>query len=72
MPAWALKLGTTCLTMVATLAAAGFVSSHPKPVSAPLHPRVVGADPGPRPGKFTITASVRTADVTAVTSTYAS
>jgi hypothetical protein len=71
MPAWALKLGSTSLTIVAALAAAGFVSGHIKPVSAPLHPRVAGAEPS-RPGKFTITASVRTADVTAVTSTYAS
>jgi hypothetical protein len=72
MPAWALKLGSTSLTIVAALAAAGFVSGHIKPVAAPLHPRVAGAEPSPRPGKFTITASVRTADVTAVTSTYAS
>jgi hypothetical protein len=72
MRAWVLKLGSTCLTLVAALAAAGFVSTHPKPAAAPLHPHVVGAEPSARPGKFKITSSVKTADVTPVTSTYAS
>lgn len=72
LPAWGLKLGATGLTMVATLAAAGFVAAHLKPAGAPLHPQVVGVESTTRPGKLTITPSVKSANVAAVTSTYAS
>ena len=72
MPAWALKLGATFLTMLASAGAAGFVTTHLKPAAAPLHPAVLGVQTSTLPGKLTITPRVKSADVTAVTSTYAS
>jgi hypothetical protein len=58
--------------MLASAGAAGFVSTHLKPASAPLHPPVLGVQASTSTGKLTITPRVKSADVTAVTSTYAS
>jgi hypothetical protein len=69
MQAWVLKAGATLLTMLAALGSATYVSGHVKNGSAPLHPSVLSAAPS---GQLALTASVRAANVEAVTSTHAS
>jgi hypothetical protein len=69
-----LKAAATALTIAAAAAAIVHVNGHLKNAGAPLHPAVhggaaiaVGGD-----GKLHLTPSVRSGDVQAVTSTYAS
>lgn len=38
VPAWVLKAGAVCLTLLATVAAAGYVGAHVQNASAPLRP----------------------------------
>ena len=66
-----LKAAATALTFVAAAAAALHVAGHVKTAAAPLHPAVVGGAPAPG-GKLSLSPSVRSADVQAVTSSYAS
>ena len=70
MQALVLKAGATLLTMLAALGSAVYVSGHVKNGSAPLHPAVLSAQSNS--GQLTLTPSVHTADVAAVTSTHAS
>ena len=69
-----MKAGATLLTLLAATGAAGYVAGHLKNPAAPLHPVVLV---GPSMyssghGKLTLTPAVRSANVEAVTSTYAS
>jgi len=43
VPAWLLKLAAVLVTGLAAAGSAGYVSSHVKSDSAPLHPPVVGS-----------------------------
>ncbi|HXM58495.1 MAG TPA: hypothetical protein VOB72_24050 [Candidatus Dormibacteraeota bacterium] len=65
-----LKAAATALTVLAAAAAAIHVGGHLKTASAPLHPSVLGT--APAGGKLSLSPSVRSGDVQAVTSTYAS
>ncbi len=38
VPAWALKGGAVCLTLLATVGSAGYVGGHVKNQAAPLRP----------------------------------
>ena len=70
-----LKAAATALTVLAAAAAAVHVGGNLKTASAPLHPSVVGGSNlgvSTSGGKLTLSPSVRTGDVQAVTSTYAS
>jgi hypothetical protein len=71
-----LKAAATALTGVAAAAAVVHVNGHLKTAAAPLHPTVVGGTPAAvsvgADGRLNLAPSVRTGDVTAVTSTYAS
>ncbi len=74
MPALLLKAAATLITLGTAAVSAVYVAGHVKNVTAPLHPSVVGpgavaAAPG---GRLHLTPGVRTGDVQAVTSTYAS
>ncbi len=77
MRALYLKVAATALTLLTAVASAGYVTSHVRNQSAPLHPSVLGG-PGSvavssaRGGRLTLTPSVRAAGVEPVTSTYAS
>jgi hypothetical protein len=70
-----LKAGATLLTLLAAAASAVYVGAHQKNASAPLHPAVLSKPaagavaPG---GRLVLTPSIRSANVQAVTSTYAS
>ncbi|HSR22328.1 MAG TPA: hypothetical protein VLW53_02175 [Candidatus Eisenbacteria bacterium] len=69
-----LKAAATALTLVAAAAAAVQVSGHVKSSAAPLHPSVRGgaAVTTTKDGRLSLSPSVRSGDVQAVTSTYAS
>src|SRR5205807_947877 len=69
-----LKAAATGLTLVATAAAAVHVGGHLRRATAPLHPGVIGgaALPTTAEGRLTLTPSVRSASVEAVTSSQAS
>ena len=69
-----LKAAATALTLVAAAMAAVHVGAHLKDAAAPLHPAVLGgsAVSTTAGGKLTLSPSVRSGDVQAVTSTYAS
>lgn len=69
-----LKAATTALTLVAAGAAALHVSVDVKSAAAPLHPTVLGGATvsASGAGSLHLAPSVRSGDVTAVTSTYAS
>lgn len=69
MQALVLKAGATLLTLLAAVGSAAYVSGHVKNGSAPLHPPVASAQAN---GQLTLTPSVHSADVGAVTSTHAS
>ena len=75
MSALLLKVGATLLTLLAASASALYVGAHQKNSSAPLHPAVLSRPaagavaPG---GRLVLTPSIRSANVQAVTSTYAS
>jgi hypothetical protein len=70
MQALVLKAGATLLTMLAALGSAGYVSAHVKNGTAPLHPPVASAQSNA--GQLTLTPSVHSGHVEAVTSTHAS
>jgi hypothetical protein len=70
MHALLLKAAATVLTLVAAGAAALHVGANVKTSSAPLHPSVLGVTA--KGGKLSLSPSVRSGDVQAVTSTYAS
>jgi hypothetical protein len=75
MRALALKAGATALTMAAAFASAVYVGGHLKNAGAPLHPAVVPRSPAASTtagGRLSVSPSVRSGDVEAVTSTYAS
>ena len=67
-----LKAAATAIPLVAAGAAAVHVGGHVKTTAAPLHPSVLGAQPTPADGRLTLSPSVRSGDVQAVTSSYAS
>jgi hypothetical protein len=69
-----LKAAATALTFVAAAAAAIHVSGHVKSSSAPMHPGVLGGSTVSTTagGRLSLTPSVRSGSVQAVTSTYAS
>jgi hypothetical protein len=66
-----LKAVATALTLGATAAAAVHVGAHVKDSPAPLHPGVVGGSvvAATSGGKLSLTPSVRSSNVQAVTST---
>lgn len=65
-----LKATATATTLVSAVLSAAYVSGHVKTASAPLHPAVASAAVATE--TLVVTARVRSADVQAVTSTYAS
>ena len=71
-----LKVAATALTGVAAVASVVHVNGHLKTATAPLHPTVVGGTPASvsvgADGRLNLSPSVRTGDVQAVTSSYAS
>ena len=69
-----LKATVAALTLVTAVAAAVHVSGKAKTSSAPLHPSVAGGSTVATTagGKLTLSPSVRSGSVQAVTSTYAS
>ncbi len=70
-----LKAGAACLTVLAVVGSAAYVSGHVKNGGAPLHPSVVGGSKvvsAAADGKLVLTPSVKRGNVTPVTSTYAS
>ena len=69
-----LKAAATALTIAAAAAAIVHVNGHLKSAGAPLHPAVLGggAVTVGGDGKLHLAPSVRSGDVQAVTSTYAS
>jgi hypothetical protein len=68
-----LKAAATLLTLLAAGAAAVHVGGHVKSSAAPLHPSVLGgAADTTQGGRLSLSPSVRSGDVQAVTSTYAS
>ena len=68
-----LKAAATALMLVAAGAAALHVSGHVKSSAAPLHPSVLGgAAATTNGGRLSLSPSVRSGDVQAVTSTYSS
>ncbi|MBJ7603009.1 MAG: hypothetical protein JF888_07445 [Candidatus Dormibacteraeota bacterium] len=70
-----LKAATTLLTVGFTCLAALYVNAHVKNSAAPLHPAVVNrpSAPASQPeSSLNLSPSVKTGDVTPVTSTYAS
>jgi hypothetical protein len=69
-----LKVVATTLTIVAATAAAIHVSTHLKTSSAPLHPGVLGGSTVTTTagGRLSLTPSVRSGNVQAVTSSYSS
>jgi hypothetical protein len=71
MPAFLLKAAAAALTLLSAAGSALYVSGHIKNPNAPLHPQVLGVSAA-QGGRLTLTPSVRSADVEAITSTYAS
>ncbi len=70
-----LKGGATLLTLLAATGSAAYVAGHLKNPAAPLRPSVLGAASiysHSSHGRLTLTPAVRSANVEAVTSTYAS
>ena len=73
MQAFLLKAVATGITLAATVLSAVYVGAHVKNPNGPLHPSVTGHSVSQAPtGSLSLTPSVRSADVQAVTSTYAS
>ncbi len=74
MQALLLKAAATVLTLVAAAGAALHVSVNVKSTAAPLHPAVLGGATVSTggSGSMHLAPSVRSGDVQAVTSTYAS
>jgi hypothetical protein len=72
-----LPLGATAVTVIAVLASAGFVATHPKNASAPLQPPVArpSATPAPAPaptGRIRILPGVQATTLPAITGTHVS
>ena len=63
-----LKVGATALTLISWAASTWYVTGHLKNPAAPLQPPVLSAGQGP----ITFGPSVHQADVSPITSTYAS
>jgi hypothetical protein len=72
MRGFALKAAATALTLVVAAAAAGYVGGHVKNGSAPMQPSVLGSDPSADGGRLTLSPSVRSGDVQAVSTTHSS
>ena len=72
----ALKLGATCVTLLATVMSAAYVTSHLKNSAAPLHPSVLSSSGQARlpagGDSLAVGPSVAPTDQSPVTSTYAS
>jgi hypothetical protein len=64
VPAWALKGGVVCLTVLATFASASYVGGHVKDRSAPLRPSL-----HPETGQVALGPAVRTTTSAPVTET---
>jgi hypothetical protein len=78
VPAWVLKGSAVCLTVLATVGAAGYVGGHVRNQSAPLRPSVhpasgVQGPPG-RPGDVSVAPGAGVAGTSSqpVTETHAS
>ena len=68
-----LKAVATGITLLTAATSAGYVSSHLKHSSAPLHPAVGGSVASSQTGgRLSLSGSVHSANVETVTSTYAS
>ncbi len=72
MHALLLKAVATLVTFGTAVSSAFYVTGHLKTAAAPLHPAVVSAASTESAGRLTLTPSIRSANVEAVTSTYAS
>jgi hypothetical protein len=74
VPAWALKSGAVCLTLLTTVGAAAYVGENVKNQSAPLRPRlqpaVVEAATGT--GPLSVAPGARAGSGRPVTETYVS
>ena len=67
VPAWLLKGSAVCLTVLATVGAAGYVGGHVKNQAAPLRPTLQSDT-----GQVTLGPGVRTTSAQPVTETYTS
>lgn len=70
-----LKAVVTGITLLTAATSAGYVSGHVKHGAAPLHPSVTGGSAftsNQAGGRLSLSGSVHSANVEAVTSTYAS
>lgn len=76
VPAWALKGGAICLTMLATVGSASYVGSHVRNQAAPLrpslHPPVVVQGSAGAPGQVNLGSGMRNTPSQPVTETYVS
>ena len=72
MRAVLLKATATGVTLGSALLSALYVSGHVKSAAAPLHPAVLGVSSTSQGGRLTLTPSIKSANVEAITSTYAS
>jgi hypothetical protein len=76
VPAWVLKGGAVCLTILATVGAAGYVGGHVKNQTAPLRPRLQPdvrlQAPGGAPGQLEVGPGVRATSAQPVTETHVS
>lgn len=71
LPAWALKGGAVCLTVLAAVGSAGYVGAHVKNQSAPLrpalHPNTAIQSSGQSLGTLHLAPGMRTTSDQAVT-----
>jgi hypothetical protein len=67
-----LKTTATVVTLGAAALSAVYVTGHVKNPASPLHPSVLGVSSSAQGGRLTLTPSIKSANVEAVTSTYAS
>lgn len=72
MGALLLKGTATAVTLGTAMLSALYVSAHVKSTAAPLHPSVLGVSSTAQGGRLTLTPSIKSANVEAITSTYAS
>jgi len=76
LPAWALKGGAVCLTILATYGSASYVGGHVRSQSAPLRPSLQPSTgqqaPPDRPGQVDLAPGLRTTAGQPVTETHVS
>ncbi len=76
VPAWVLKGGAVCLTVLATVGSAAYVGGHVRNQSAPLRPAVrppaALQGPGGRPGQVSLPPGMLSTSSQPITETHVS